>query len=233
MIKVPLRHARAIEAGRATQVLALPGERRLVKRKDAERRGRSAMRWQEPQRPKVNMEDTITGTDGRTTVTVRVVITGVHQQPLGALTGLDARLQGHGAGAASIYQAKAEWVQAHDTAWLNRHKVHLADVLGPAVVPFILCRRFDTRWANTIAWVLEVRPVETRELLADTRLGRGDYTHSACHTIDREAETVDTATLQRYALHAVASQDSFKAALLEARAAKHAARGRAFREATG
>ena len=48
MIRVTLRQARAIEAGRATQVRVIPGERRQVKRKDAARRDRSAMRWQEP-----------------------------------------------------------------------------------------------------------------------------------------------------------------------------------------
>lgn len=231
MIRVTLRQVRAIEAGRATQVRVLPGERRLVKRKDAAKRGRSALRWQEPWRPRLNMEEAITGSDGRTSLTLRAVVVDRWQESLAEMTEHDARALGHGTKAGNIHAARAEWVELHDAAWVDHHKVRLAAVFGPGVVHDILCRRFEQRWAGVVVWVVEVRGFDgTRRLLADVRKGRGDYTRSPTLTIDRECEPVEGRVQRRYAIDALASQENFKAVLDEARAAKHAARGRAMRE---
>lgn len=232
LIKVSLRHVRAIEAGRATQVRVIPGERTLTRRKDSDRRNQSAWYWTDPWQPVLGADVTVVGRDpdSGTSRKARVRITGLRTSALGDMTPLDARACGH----VSIPAFQIAWVRDHDRAWMARHADQLdARRVTHVAADYVLLDRFAARWRDREAWVITVVHVEAQHLLADVRKGRGDYTTSPGSTIDMGAECVDAATLERYALKARASQDNFKAALRAERDAQHAARGRAMRDAHG
>lgn len=229
MIRVTLRQARAIEAGRATQVRVIPGERRQVKRKDAARRDRSAMRWQEPWHPTIGAEETVIGHDDGDLERCRVAIVDRYRAPLGRLTPRDVKACGHTSTAAFMHA----WVRDHDKAWMERNDDRL-DAMSDVAADALILARFHRLWADREVWVITVRNVAERHLLADPRKGRGDYTNSPGQTIDRDAECVDKATQDRISAKAkvknIKLRATFQDDLEKERAAKKAERGRSFRQ---
>lgn len=215
-MNLPAKTAKAIATGRATQVRVLPGEPRLVKRKNADRRDRTATYWVQPWRPSVGGEVSLDG--------YRVAITAKTRAEAGDLTYEDAKAEGHG----SIDNAKVAWVRDHDEPWLEHHKVRLADALGPGVVRAIMLARFEERWTDEPVWVVVVRPVPARPQFMARVTGK---TSSASMSIDPDAEVPCDEWVNRYAKTAEAFCIGRQLARKREAEAQRADRGRSMRKA--
>lgn len=173
-------NAKAVAAGRKTQTRHIPGVPRLAKRKDWQRRGLSATRMTTPWTPVVGHAEPVQPGRGKPAI-CHLIITEVRREPVGAITLEDAKAEGF----ASVAAFKVAWVRIHDSAWIAHHKVNLADALGPGVVRWILCERFDQEHAQTMvdAITFERAPADTQLLARPTRTS-GDYVTSSARAID-------------------------------------------------
>ena len=113
----------------------------------------------------------------------QIAIVNVRREPAGAITPVDAKAEGN----RTVEWWKQAWVRRHDAAWMKREHVELADVFGDDVVPFILLKRFEERWAHVEVWVVsfwldEVKP----SYLAP---GNG-YTSDGSRSVDSEHRMV-------------------------------------------
>jgi hypothetical protein len=171
------------------------------------------MYWIEPWTPMVGREITAGG--------YRFEIVYKDRQALGGLTYDDAKAEGHG----SIDNAKVSWVRDHDEGWIARHKVYLAEALGPNVVRAMLCERFDTRWADEQVWVIALQPAATRPQFMARISG---LTASPGLSIDPDAEVPGDAWVERFARNAqapaIAARAELRRADQTARAATEARR---------
>lgn len=164
----------------------------------------------------------------------QVAIVNVRREPAGAITPADAKAEGN----RTVEWWKQAWVRRHDAAWMKREHVELADVFGDDVVPFILLKRFEERWAHVEVWVVSFDLTEAKPLFMATApvAGKsGDYTTSRGRSIDPDAP-VDRLTQERYAKAALVESEkrraSLRADIEAARAEAKAARGRSFRDGT-
>ncbi len=238
MIRFPAKTVRAAAAGRTSQLRVIPADRRQVKRKDADRRQKSATRWSEPWAPRVGAEEHLRASEPDKHDTAHIVITAKRRDQLGNLTHTDAKAMGYG----NIDTAKAAWVTRHDDALIARqNRTHLtpenlALVLAEPELRAILCRRFDDRWSDVSVWVIDIRPAVAPSCILAAAgkgvvdaSGNGDYTTVPAHGLDREAGgVIDAATLERYAEGAlgfcIGKQLARQKAMTKAQAEKKAAR---------
>ncbi len=232
-MRLPAKTIRAMVAGRTTQFRVLPGERRLVKRKDADRRQSSATRWAEPWAPRVGAEEALRSSEQDKDDTTRIVITAKRREPLSRMTHADAKAMGYG----NLDSAKAAWVTRHDAALIARQNrtnltaENLELVLALPDLRDILCQRFDDRWSDVTTWVIDVKPAvaPSRVLAAAGKgtidaAGNGDYTTVPAHALDREAGgVIDNGTQIRYSKTADQHAQEFYRDLAEARAEQRAA----------
>lgn len=161
----------------------------------------------------------------------RVKILDVQHQRAGDLTLADARAEGF----RTTADFKAYWTRLYDSAWIDRHKVDLADALDLGVVSFILCKRFDEQHADTPVWAItfEVQRDEPHYLASqlDILTGRsdaGEYTTNRSRAID-EAEVIDKPTQERYTRAAQKHAEYFYRDLEAERARRRDERARSMR----
>ncbi len=237
MIRLPAKTVRAISAGRTTQLRVLPGERRQVKRKDADRRQSSATRWAEPWAPRVGAEEalrSIETDEAGEHETARILITAKRRDLLRNLTLADVKAMGYG----NIDNAKVAWVVRHDAALIARqNRTHLTPknlelVLAYEGLRGILVQRFDDRWSDVTTWVIDVKPAvaQSRVLAAAGKgtidaAGNGDYTTVPAHALDREAGgVIDSGTQIRYSKTADQHAQEFYRDLEQAREEQRASK---------
>lgn len=163
----------------------------------------------------------------------RVKILDVHDQLAGDITLADARAEGF----RTTADFKAYWTRLYDAAWIDRHKVDLADALGLGVVSFILCKRFDEQHANTPVWAITFellndapRYLATQRDILTGHTDDAEYTTRRERSVD-ELEVIDARTQERYAKAAENERLSFKADLEKGRSEQRKARLRMFRDA--
>lgn len=124
----------------------------------------------------------------------RVRINRVSRQVLSTVTWQEIRAEVGNHRSRRGYEAA--WVRKHDRSWRRRH---------PTGSDEDAAMRFRSHWQNQTAWVIRFVLLETPRLLAaqrDILAGRtsdGEYVRTLTLTIDREAEGVDGATLDRFA----------------------------------
>lgn len=182
---------RAIASKRKTMHRVLVGTPRVVKRpgpRGLERTGQSASRivWPfSPFKGEVLAVTSLPDPNGREIPDpIRATVIDVRREPAGAITDADAKREGN-INARWWMQA---WVRKHDRAWLKRELVDRADIFGDDAVAFILCKRFEERWADREVWVMTLEPLpEVPRFMARV----GGYVTAASMSIEPTAECVD------------------------------------------
>lgn len=182
---------RAVASGRKTTHRVPVGKPRVVKRhgpRGLERTGLSATRIVEPFTPFQGEVLTITATRERAEQDVpeaiRATVTDVRRELAGEITDADAKREGN----INARWWKQGWVRKHDRAWMKRELVDRADIFGDDVVPFILCKRFEERWADVEVWVVTLEPLaEIPRFMAPV----SGYVTAASMSIEPTAECVD------------------------------------------
>ncbi len=226
--------------GRKTTARFVVSEPREVRRRGPRgtvRTGRAATRTQQPWTPVVGREYSVQPGVGKP-AEARVKVLDTHEEWLGEITFADVRREGF----RTTDDFRAAWVARRDKPFM-RALVDIDDTTArEAAIARFVRRHAATRVHVVFFEVVAVRHVDVatqrewwtgdvRSLLADSRKGRGDYTHSPGQTIDRDAECVDDLSLARYSKAAEAQRLSFRADLEKARAERKAQRGRAQRRA--
>jgi uncharacterized protein YhfF len=170
---------------------------------------------------------------GRGPAEMRIKITAVRVEALGAITLQDAQAEGY----RTTDEFKIAWVRAHDEAWVERHKVDLAEVFDDdvSVVDWILLERFRRSHAHRRVRVLvfDVLRDQPRYMATqrDILSGRsdGDYTPNRHRAIDESECPPDPAYVLGAREDGARRRASFRSDLEEERTRRKQARVQALR----
>ena len=220
------KQARRIAAGRKTQ------ERRPITR--ATVRLNDGRLVDRPSHYRVGHDYPVRTGHGQS-AELRIKITAIRFEAVGAITLEDARAEGY----RTTDEFKIAWVRTHDEAWIDRHKVDLAEVFDDddvSVVDWILLERFRRSHAHRRVRVLvfDVLRDLSRYMATqrDILSGRsdGDYTSNPHRAID-DAECPSPAYAARAREDGERRRETFRSDLEEERSQRKQARVQALRRA--